>query len=273
MNALAVIAWSIWPARAVTTVTPVANRPMARRYAEGSGVSVRSEPAAADVMREPSRRAGRSRRRPARGPGARSSRTPVRVAVLAWCASRAASSTSVISWPTSSCRSSSASRSAVDQVLVRVEQPAHRGLLPLQQLLDPARPSASPSTRPTRLVSQNAAFCTAANETSVSVMPAAPTIWAAMLVAYSRSPPGPVETSPKNSSSATWPPIAIWISAVHLVARPGVDVLAVAVGEQAEGLPALDDGQDLEPALRRDQPGDGRVAGLVGRDQPRSWSV
>ena len=31
------------------------------------------------------------------------------------------------------------------------------------------------------------------------------------VVAVSRSPPGPVETSEKNSSSATMPPSAIWI--------------------------------------------------------------
>ena len=53
-------------------------------------------------------------------------------------------------------------------------------------------------------------------------MPAAPTIWAATLVAYSRSPAGPVETSPKNSSSATWPPIAIWIRPVQLGLRDRV---------------------------------------------------
>ena len=52
-------------------------------------------------------------------------------------------------------------------------------------------------------------------------MPAAPTIWAATWVAYARSPAGPVETSPKNSSSATWPPNAIWISA-RSSARPRV---------------------------------------------------
>ena len=48
-------------------------------------------------------------------------------------------------------------------------------------------------------------------------MPAAPIIWAATVVAYCRSLDGPVETSPKNSSSATWPPNAIRISAVSSV--------------------------------------------------------
>ena len=83
------------------------------------------------------------------------------------------------------------------------------------------------------LVSEKALFWMAAYEISESTMPHEPTISAATLVAYSRSPPGPVDTSPKKSSSAHWPPMAIWISAVISAARAGVDVLAVAVGEHA----------------------------------------
>ena len=53
----------------------------------------------------------------------------------------------------------------------------------------------------------------------------------------------------------------------HLRAGPGEHLVAVAVGEQAQRVAALDDREHLEPALRRDQPGDGGVAGLVRRDQ------
>ena len=49
----------------------------------------------------------------------------------------------------------------------------------------------------------------AMNETSGSVMPSAPTIWAAMPVAPARSPPGPVVDSPNHSSSAAMPAQAI----------------------------------------------------------------
>jgi hypothetical protein len=49
----------------------------------------------------------------------------------------------------------------------------------------------------------------AMNETSESVMPSAPTIWAAMPVAPTRSPPGPVVDSPNHSSSAAMPAQAI----------------------------------------------------------------
>ena len=46
----------------------------------------------------------------------------------------------------------------------------------------------------------------------MSPMPRLPTIWAARVVAYLRSPATPELRSPKNSSSATIPPREIWIS-------------------------------------------------------------
>jgi hypothetical protein len=103
-------------------------------------------------------------------------------------------------------------------------------------------------------------------------MPRLPIIWAARMVAAWRSPEGPELISPKNSSSDARPPRAIWISPwtsdsdcrkrssrSEWASRPRV-------GQQAEGVLALDDREDLELAALAHQPGDGGVARFVGGD-------
>jgi hypothetical protein len=71
---------------------------------------------------------------------------------------------------------------------------------------------------------------------------------------------GPVETSPKKTSSAHCPARAIGDERAQLRPGAGEDVLAVAVREQAERAAALDDREDLEAPLGREQPGRGGVA-------------
>ena len=97
-------------------------------------------------------------------------------------------------------------------------------------------------------------------------MPRLPTIWAARVVAYLRSPATPELRSPKKSCSATIPPSEIWTSELQLRLGLGVALLGIGMGQQSEGGAALDDRQHLQLAGLADQPGHGGVAGLVGGD-------
>ena len=98
-------------------------------------------------------------------------------------------------------------------------------------------------------------------------MPNEPTICAAIFVACTRSPDGPVPDSPKNSSSALMPPNAIFImpssSERVRVKRSSVSVCA----SRPSASLALDDRQHFELAVLPDEVRDGRVPRLVGRDR------
>src|SRR3982750_2730153 len=99
---------------------------------------------------------------------------------------------------------------------------------------------------------------------SEPAIPSEPTIWAAARVAACRSPAGPVPASPKNSSSATIPPMAIWMRAITSVR---VLVKRSSLSEWASSpIASLDDRQHLELAAGADEMGDGCVPGLVGGD-------
>ena len=181
----------------------------------------------------------------------------------------ACSRTSVISRPISSCRSSSASRSAATRCWLVSSSPRTTAF---------CRCSSSSTRRRPVGVAEHPADQVGVAEAAVlhrregdervghagARRPSGRRRW--WRTAGRR--PGRWRRRRRTAPRRTWPPIAIWISAGHLAAGPGVDVLAVAVGEQAERVAALDDREDLQPALRRDQPGHGRVPGLVGGDQP-----
>ena len=79
-------------------------------------------------------------------------------------------------------------------------------------------------------------------------MPMLPTIWAARVVAYLRSPATPELRSPKKSCSATSPPREIWTSDSQLRLGLGEALLGVGVGQQPEGRAALDDREHLQLA-------------------------
>ena len=113
----------------------------------------------------------------------------------------------MISSPMSSWRSISASRSAAARSLFAASsrRTVARASSSTRSTSSRARVSASTDSTRSRPL--------AANETSEPPIPAAPTICAAVRVAAARSEAGPVVVSPKNSSSATQPPIAIWTSA------------------------------------------------------------
>ena len=144
--------------------------------------------------------AGRSSARRSPGPAARPPRP--------------ASRTSVISRPISSCRSSSASRSAATRCWLASSSPRTATFCALQQVLDPA-PALRVAEDPADHVGVGEAAVLDCGVGHQGVAHAGGADHLGRDVGrVEQVAAGPVETSPKKSSSATWPPIAIWIRLV-----------------------------------------------------------
>ena len=174
--------------------------------------------------------------------------------------------TSMISSPTSSSRSSNASRSAATRC--RCSSSSSRTssfacssktstacatLVVAEHLADdPLRDrTGSRSLRTTR-----------ANPPCRTSRPSSPR----RVSRVARSPAGPVPASPKNSSSAVMPPNAIFIERDELGTRLGPALFLVGVREQTERVASLDDREHFELAVVTDEVRDDRVAGFVRRD-------